>query len=208
MCQTEIKESLFSVKSGLANLIHYGKDFKNTALKNHVLAIQNERETKTANAPDVKIHRSCQKTMSNNMNKQSRSDKAGTPSAKKAKITAQSSLDHSDWKKSCIVDEMDPKRGKDIHRAEYIKFRDVFLNRCKERDDEVRVIEHRVRSCSDFIAAEACYHNMCRNLFNTKVKTKTMASGIKCRPSKDSDGFETLCKWMEAERELYTLDKL
>ena len=142
------------------------------------------------------------------MNKQSRSDKAGTPSAKKAKITAQSSLDHSDWKKSCIVDDMDPKRGKDIHRAEYIKFRDVFLNRCKERDDEVRVIEHRVRSCSDFIAAEACYHNMCRNLFNTKVKTKTMASGIKCRPSKDSDGFETLCEWMEAERELHTLDKL
>ena len=31
---------------------------------------------------------------------------------------------------------------------------------------------------------------------------------MKGRPSKDPDGFETLCEWMESERELYILDEL
>ena len=44
LCQTETKESLSSVKSGLANLIPYAKDFKNTALENHLLAIKIEKE--------------------------------------------------------------------------------------------------------------------------------------------------------------------
>ena len=35
-----------------------------------------------------------------------------------------------------------------------------------------------------------------------------MAQGMKGRPSKDSDGFETLCESMESEGELYTLDEL
>ena len=35
-----------------------------------------------------------------------------------------------------------------------------------------------------------------------------MAQGMKGRSSKDSDGFETLCEWMELEGELYTLDEL
>ena len=35
-----------------------------------------------------------------------------------------------------------------------------------------------------------------------------MATGMKGGPSKDSDGFETLCVWIETEWELYTLDEL
>lgn len=35
-----------------------------------------------------------------------------------------------------------------------------------------------------------------------------MATGIKGRPNKDSDGFETLCERMETDGELYTLDEL
>ena len=46
LCQTETKESLSSVKSGLANLIPYAKDFKNTALENHLVAIKIEKEKK------------------------------------------------------------------------------------------------------------------------------------------------------------------
>ena len=105
-----------------------------------------------------------------------------------------------------IADEKHPEKGKDVHRAEYMEHRDVVLNQCKERDDEETfVIEHLVRSCSYFIAAAAHYHNMRCNLFNIKAKTKTMAPGMKGRPGKDSDGFKTLCEWMETEGELYTL---
>ena len=56
LCQTETKEFLLSVNSGLAILIQYVKDFKNTALENHLVEIQYERETNTKNAPDVKIY--------------------------------------------------------------------------------------------------------------------------------------------------------
>ena len=69
-------------------------------------------------------------------------------------------------------------------------------------DEEARVMKHRIRSCSDFIAAETCFYNICLSLFNLKVKTTSMAPGIKGRLSKDSDGFETLCVWIETEWEL------
>ena len=56
--------------------------------------------------------------------------------------------------------------------------------RRKETDDEeARVIEHRVRRCFDFIAAETRFYNICRNFFYLKVKTKTMAPGMKGRLS-------------------------
>ena len=56
--------------------------------------------------------------------------------------------------------------------------------RRKERDDEeARVIEHRVRSCFDFIAAETRFYNICGNFFYLKVKTKTMTPGMKGRLS-------------------------
>ena len=46
---------------------------------------------------------------------------------------------------------------------------------------------------------------MCGNIFNLKVKTKTMAPG---RPRKYSNGFKTFWEWMEVEKKLYTLDEL
>ena len=111
--------------------------------------------------------------------------------------------------KACFADEKDPEEGKDVNRAEYKEYRDVVLDQCKERgDEEARVIKHRVKSYSDFIAAETRFYNICLNLFNLKVKTKTMAPGMKGRPSKDSDEFETSCVWIETEGELYTLDEL
>ena len=56
--------------------------------------------------------------------------------------------------------------------------------RRKERDDEeARVIEHRVRSCFDFIAAETRFYNICGNFFYLKVKTKPMTPGMKGRLS-------------------------
>ena len=44
------------IKSELANLILYTKGFKNTALENHLVATQNQKEPNTENAPEVKIH--------------------------------------------------------------------------------------------------------------------------------------------------------
>ena len=154
--------------------------------------------------------------MSNEIQKRSQSEKSGVPPAKKAIIMTRSSLDHFDWKtnclfcgKTCITDEKHPVKGEDVHHSKYKEYSDIVLKQYKEIDDQqARVIEHRVRNISDFVAEEACYHNTCRNLFNLKVKTKTMAQGMKGRPSKDSDGFETLCEWMESEGELYTLDEL
>ena len=127
-----------------------------------------------------------------------------------------SSLDHFHWKtnclfcgKTCITDEKHPEKGKDVHHAKYKEYSDIVLKQCKEIDDEQpRVIDHRVRNISDFVAEEARYHNMCRNLFNLTVKTKTMSQGLKGRPSNDSDRFETLCECMKSEGELYTLDEL
>ena len=67
--KTETKESLYSVKSGHANLIQYVNNFKNTALENHFVAIQGERETNTEDTPEVKIidhfRKRCQKTCIN-----------------------------------------------------------------------------------------------------------------------------------------------
>ena len=189
LCQTETKESLSSVKSGITNLIQYAKDFWEIALENHLVAIQNKRETNTENASEVKIHRSCQKAMSNEMQKRLQSEKSGVPPAKKAKIMTRSSLDHFDWKtnclfcgKTCIIDEKHPEKGKDVHHAKYKEYCDIVLKQCKEIDDEqARLTEHRVRIISDFVAKEARYHNTCLNLFNLKVKTKTLAQGMKGR---------------------------
>ena len=74
--------------------------------------------------------------------------------------------------KTCIVDEKHPERGKDVHRAEFKEYRELSLANIKRDDQKACDIEHGVRSCSDFIAAEAHYHNMCPNLFNLKVKKK------------------------------------
>ena len=67
-----------------------------------MVAIQNKRETNNENVPEVKIHRSCQKTMSVEMLKRSRSEKYGVPPATKAKIMTRSSLDHFGWKTNCL----------------------------------------------------------------------------------------------------------
>ena len=123
-----------------------------------------------------------------------------------------SSLDHFDWKTNCLLcgktsttDERHPEKGKDVHHAKYKEYSDIAR---KDKDDEqARVIEHRVRNIYDFVAEEARYHNTYHNLFNVKVKTKTTAQGMKSRPSKDSDGFETLFEWTKSERDLYTLDE-
>ena len=58
LCQTETKESLSSVKSGLANLIQYAKDFKNTALENHLVAIKIEKKKKKKKKTPTKHRRS------------------------------------------------------------------------------------------------------------------------------------------------------
>ena len=39
LCQTETEESFSSVRSGLANLMQYAKDFRNTALEDHLVAM-------------------------------------------------------------------------------------------------------------------------------------------------------------------------
>ena len=136
------------------------------------------------------------------------------PVEKKSKTARRSSLDAFDWKthcmfcgKACIKDEKHPERD-DFHLAEYKEYKDVVLQQCIEiDDDEARIVEHRVRSCSDFIAAEARYHGSCRGSFNLKVKTKS-SSTKKGRPVKETDGFDALCEWIETEGELHTLEDL
>ena len=102
LCQIETKESLSSIKSGLANLIQCAKDFKNTALENHLVAIQNERETNTDNALEVKIYQSCRKTMSNEMYKRSRGEKAWSTIDQKSTIRLESKL-YVSWYKLYVL---------------------------------------------------------------------------------------------------------
>ena len=125
--------------------------------------------------PIVRVRRPCQATCINDHEVK----KLEHHQPKKAKITTQPLLDHFDWKtnfmfcgKTCIVDEKHPERGKDVHRAEFKEYRELSLANVKRDDEEAHVIEHGDRSCSDFIAAEAHYHNTCPNLFKLKMKKK------------------------------------
>ena len=83
--------------------------------------------------------------------------------------------------KTYIADEKHPEREKGVHRGERKDYRDVVLNKCKGRerererekdDEEARVIEHRVRNCFEFIAAEYRHRNMYLSLFILQVKMK------------------------------------
>ena len=213
VCQEDKNEALSNCKSGITSFIEYAKQSKKTSLENHLETIKIGRKT-NQNVPPVKYHRSCQRNMWNDTYKDER-DEAEAPTVKKSKTATRSSLDQFDWKtncmfcgKTCKIDEKHPERVHDVHRCEYKGYRDVVLEQCQLIDDEeARVIGHRVRSCSDFVAAEARYHTSCRGQFNLKVKTKSSASK-KGRPCKEADGFEALCEWMETEGELHTLENL
>ena len=217
LCQIETKESLSSIKSGLANLIQCAKDFKNTALENHLVAIQNEGETNTDNALEVKIHQSCRKTMSNDHEVK----KHGAPSTKKARY---------DWKANCMfrdincvfcgktytADEKDPEREKDVHLQSTRSIETLSLISVKgEMMNEYvssNIVSEAVPTCRSLLSQYVSHLNVTMYLsylyVNLKAKRKTMAQGMKGRPSKDSDGFETLREWMETEGDLYTLDEL
>ena len=74
-------------------------------------------------------------------------------------------------------------------------------------DDQGREVEHRVLSCSDFIAAEARYHDSCRDSFNITSKKKICSPETKARPVNKTYQmhFVTLCNWLETEGELHTV---
>ena len=110
----------------------------------------------------------------------------------------------------CLFDEKHPDRNKPT-RGEKKPYRDSVLERCRERDDvEAREIERRVLSCSDFIAAEARYHESCRNRFNLSCQKTMMSPGTRGWPvnSAQQQHFETLCEWLETEGELHTLKEI
>ena len=175
LCQTETKESLSSVKSGLANLIPYAKDFKNTALENHLVAIKIEKEKKnrqSTGGQNPSIVSRCQTTYINDH--QVKKLVHHQPKIRKPQLDLHLIILIGKQTACFVVKHVLPMRR--ILKEE--KMSTVQgKERRKERDDEeARVIEHCVRSCFDFIAAETRFYNICRNVFYLKVKTKTITS--------------------------------
>ena len=186
ICQESTKEKLSKVGKGLQKLILYSETFDLVELINHLKWIKCQREENEEQAFSVHVHQSCQKKVSNVLRDRQID---GSSSAKLPKLSTRLSVDTFNWRKHCLFcgklclfDEKHPDRNKPT-RGEKKPYRDSVLERCRERDDvEAREIERRVLSCSDFIAAEARYHESCRNRFNLSCQKTMMSPGTRGRP--------------------------
>ena len=146
--------------------------------------------------------------------------KHGAPSTKKARY---------DWKANCMfrgincmfcgktytADQKDPEREKDVHlqSTRSIETLSLISVKGKMMNEYVssNIVSEAVPTCRSLLSQYVSHLNVTMYLsypyVNLKAKRKTMAQGMKGRPSKDSDGFETLRGWMETEGDLYTLDE-
>ena len=215
ICTEGCQEKLYGVtRDGLLSLIEYAKHCKPERLT----FFEGHLPTNAETAIPLKIHRSCQKTASNHLRKR-KAAIANENTAQKPKKVTRLSVPKFDWKENCFFctkpcndgasDAKHPDRA-DMSRCEYKEFRDTVLQKCQGMDDvEAREIERRVLSCSDFVAAEARYHERCRDLFNLKANLNT-AHTERGRPIPEitKKAFDDLCDWLEREGELHTLIEL
>ena len=140
LCQTTGTKKLLSlVKLGVSILIQYAKDFKNTVLENHLVAIQNERETNIENASEVKsidcVRKRCQTTCINNHEMKKLEHHHPKKKSHNTIFTWSFWLEtnYMFCGKTCITDENHPERWKDVYRAEYKKYRDAVLTNVKRK---------------------------------------------------------------------------
>jgi hypothetical protein len=125
-----------------------------------------------------------------------------------------------DWKVNCIFcckvvifDSRHPDRCSDSRAARCIPLQKEILKRCDERDDHwAYTIKARLNNCIDLVAAEAVYHNNCHTRFylNKDLASASINSNLRGRSADItmSETFEAMCKWLDDETELLTLDEL
>ena len=124
-----------------------------------------------------------------------------------------SSVDQSvefDWKENCFLCcKRADKRYSSVQSVRTIPLLETFRDHCKLRgDDWDAEVQHRLSMCTDLVAEEGVYHNLCMNNFRTNIQT-----GNKVGRSADLymlQNFQRVCNWLEEESdsELYTLTEL
>ena len=204
--------NLHDIKRGWDTLIRY---YQNTE-DNIALKYVTEKE----NREFLKIHRSCQKDLSNaNRHTKRRKLFDNQATSKIPRLERKRSSEQFPWKSSCLYcgkecykDKKNPYRG-DITELKTIIKEEVILQVCKERNFDEWALEVHLRmlNSNDFQSTVgAVFHKSCKDQFNRgrgKPYSQNEERGRKVDAEK-INAFDLLCDWLDGEAELYTLNEL
>ncbi|KAJ8043553.1 hypothetical protein HOLleu_10691 [Holothuria leucospilota] len=197
-------------QSTRAKILDYAVEFEKTDLLNYLNG---------DSSLQVKIHRSCQRRINNELRSRKRhSSSQGPIPVKNPRVSTRGDGDSTkfDFKKECMFlcrkvcgkDEKHTNRHlNDFSEVRTLGFKETILSVCKQRNDKLSLeIKKNLLSCHDLVAVEARYHRKCYQDFVLTCK-KTETKGRPVDMTKEMS-FNRLCEWLESECEQYTLSEL
>ena len=202
ICETHTEEQLRTCVSGIPQLQKYATLCENDRLK-AALAEQ---------SVEVKVHPSCQKTVSNAIRKR-KSDMKNEKGVKVAKLT-RNSVETFIFEEHCffcgekcqLFDSKHPDRRKAL-KVTLIPYRDTILDICAARNDDwAQKVRSRVLPCIDLVQANAKYHDDCRKTFTGKFGPLPQAG--RPQSQEKQKHFEAICDWLEADGDLHSIGEL
>ena len=191
-----------------------------------IIAASNERADgkfeQSGSELSIVVHKSCRKEYTRPTSieaaKRKQLEERKDESKRSSQVSLRSSVPAFDFRRNCLFcgeeasqekeKKKEVKYRKVINTVTTLTFKDSVKQRCDERQDELgRLVQARVDSVHDLVAAEARYHRVCDQSFFTALKPKS-GRGRKDDKAK-GEAFQNLIEYMENSDECqFLLDDL